>query len=101
MTNAPPSGSWARSARPRAARADQLVRQTLLGLAVARFASERETPRPLLTLGEILQLLGDDALVLVSGVPLIQVPRAQVLRQSHFIVSSLAAANLASVRPSL
>jgi hypothetical protein len=52
----------------------------------------------LLTLGEILQLLVDDALVLVSGVPLIQVPRAQVLRQSHFIVSSLAAANLASVR---
>jgi hypothetical protein len=57
---------------------------TPLGLAVARFVSEQETPRPLLTLGEILQLLVDDALVLVSGVPLlIRVPRAQVLHRSQ------------------
>jgi hypothetical protein len=46
-------------------------------------AARAEQPRPLLTLGEILQLLVDDARVLVSGVPLIRIVRAQVLRQSQ------------------
>jgi type IV secretion system protein VirD4 len=82
-------------------RADQPVRQTPLGLAVARFVSERETTRPLLTLGEILQLLVDDALVLVSGVPLIRSQELRYYANRNFIVSPLAAANLASVRPSL
>jgi len=31
--------------------------------------SEQETPRPLLTPGEILQLPGDDALVMIGGLP--------------------------------
>ena len=31
--------------------------------------SEQETPRPLLTPGEILQLPGDDALVMIDGLP--------------------------------
>jgi len=39
--------------------------------------AEQETPRPLLTPGEVLQLPSDDALVLVSGTPPI---RAQKLR---------------------
>ena len=43
--------------------------------------SEQETPRPLLTAGEVLQLPADDALVLVSGVAADPRPQAQVLRR--------------------
>jgi type IV secretion system protein VirD4 len=43
--------------------------------------AEQETPRPLLTAGEILQLPQNDALVLVSGNAADPGPQAQVLRR--------------------
>ncbi len=46
--------------------------------------SEQETPRPLLTPGEILQLPKDEALVLVSGTPPIRAQQASLLRGSQF-----------------
>ena len=45
--------------------------------------SEQETPRPLLTPGEVLQLPSDEALVLVSGAPPIRAQEAPVLRRSQ------------------
>ena len=58
--------------------------------------SEQETPRPLLTPGEVLQLPADDALVLVSGVPPIRAAQAQVLRRSQFYRAPPAGARAAA-----
>ena len=54
--------------RDRAARPAKTLPAVAVRLAVAHLrCREQETPRPLLTAGEILQLAADDALVLVSG----------------------------------
>jgi type IV secretion system protein VirD4 len=46
--------------------------------------SEQETPRPLLTSGEILQLPQDDALVLVSSVPPIRASKLKYYADRNF-----------------
>ncbi len=47
--------------------------------------SEQETPRPLLTAGEVLQLPKDDALVMVSGTPPIRAKKLQYFKDRNFI----------------
>jgi type IV secretion system protein VirD4 len=47
--------------------------------------SEQETPRPLLTAGEVLQLPADDALVMVSGTPPIRAKKLQYFKDRNFI----------------
>ena len=46
--------------------------------------SKQETPRPLLTPGEVLQLPRDDALVLVSGVPPIRAKKLRYFDDANF-----------------
>lgn len=53
--------------------------------------SEQETPRPLLTPGEVLQLPQADALVLVSGTPPIRAKKLQYFNDENFIVRRLPA----------
>ena len=47
--------------------------------------SQQETPRPLLTSGEILQLPSDDALVLLAGMPPIRARKLQYFRDQNFL----------------
>ena len=47
--------------------------------------SEQETPRPLLTAGEVLQLPADDALVLVSGMPPIRARKLKYYTDRNFL----------------
>jgi type IV secretion system protein VirD4 len=56
--------------------------------------SEQETPRPLLTAGEILQLPANDALVLVSGVPPIRARRLRYYADRNLLSRRLGAPNL-------
>ncbi len=56
--------------------------------------SKQETPRPLLTPGEVLQLLRDDALVLVSGVPPIRAKKLRYFEDGNFQERRWAAPNL-------
>ncbi len=58
--------------------------------------SEQETPRPLLTAGEVLQLPKDDALVLVSGTPPIRAKKLQYFNDQNFIARCLPAPQLSS-----
>ena len=60
--------------------------------------SEQETPRPLLTAGEILQLPQDDALVLVSGVPPIRASKLKYYADRNFLARRLPAPKLAAGR---
>ena len=60
--------------------------------------SEQETPRPLLTPGEVLQLPANDALVLVSGVPPIRARKLKYDADQNFVVRRLAPPDLASER---
>ncbi|MGE0022361.1 MAG: IncP-type conjugal transfer protein TraG [Hyphomicrobium sp.] len=53
--------------------------------------SEQETPRPLLTPGEVLQLSQDEALVLVSGVPPIRARKLRYFADRNFIARRLPA----------
>jgi len=57
--------------------------------------SEQETPRPLLTAGEILQLPANDALVLVSGVPPIRASKLKYYADRNFLARRLAAPQIA------
>jgi type IV secretion system protein VirD4 len=61
--------------------------------------SEQETPRPLLTAGEILQLPASDALVLVSGVPPIRATKLKYYTDHNFLARRLPAPKLADVPP--
>ena len=60
--------------------------------------SEQETPRPLLTPGEVLQLPADEALVLVSGTPPIRASKLQYYADRNFLARCLPAPPL-SRRP--
>ncbi len=60
--------------------------------------SEQETPRPLLTPGEILQLAPDDALVLVSGAPPIRAGKLKYYADHNFLARRLPAPSLAADR---
>jgi type IV secretion system protein VirD4 len=60
--------------------------------------SEQETPRPLLTAGEILQFSADDALVLVSGVPPIRAAKLKYYADGNFLSRRLPPPTLASCR---
>jgi len=53
--------------------------------------SEQETPRPLLTPGEVLQLPQDEALVLVSGVPPIRARKLRYYTDRNFLERRLPA----------
>jgi type IV secretion system protein VirD4 len=53
--------------------------------------SEQETPRPLLTPGEVLQLPQDEALVLVSGVPPIRARKLRYYTDRNFLARRLPA----------
>ena len=53
--------------------------------------SEQETPRPLLTPGEVLQLPQDEALVLVSGVPPIRARKLKYYDDRNFVARRLMA----------
>ena len=53
--------------------------------------AEQETPRPLLTAGEILQLPPDEALVLVSGVPPIRARKLKYYTDRNFLARCLPA----------
>ena len=57
--------------------------------------SEHQTPRPLLTPGEVLQLPKDDALVLVSGVPPIRARKLRYFEDANFRARRLPAPTLA------
>ena len=56
--------------------------------------SEQETPRPLLTAGEILQLPKDDALVFVSGSPPIRAQKLKYFMDQNFVARRLPAPQL-------
>ncbi len=58
--------------------------------------SEQETARPLLTPGEVLQLPGNDALVLVSGVAPIRAQKLQYYADRNFLARRLPPPTLAS-----
>jgi type IV secretion system protein VirD4 len=60
--------------------------------------SEQETPRPLLTPGEVLQLPTDDALVLVSGVPPIRARKLKYYADRNFVARRLPAPALSPTR---
>jgi type IV secretion system protein VirD4 len=60
--------------------------------------SEQETPRPLLTPGEVLQLPSEDALVLVSGTPPIRARKLQYYADRNFLARCLPAPALAESR---
>ncbi|MEZ0303764.1 MAG: IncP-type conjugal transfer protein TraG [Hyphomicrobiaceae bacterium] len=53
--------------------------------------SQQETPRPLLTTGEILQLPADDALVMVSGMPPIRAGKLRYYADRNFLARRLPA----------
>ena len=53
--------------------------------------SEQETPRPLLTAGEVLQLPQDDALLLVSGTPPIRARKLRYFKDDNFLARCLPA----------
>ena len=53
--------------------------------------SEQETPRPLLTPGEVLQLPADEALVLVSGAPPIRARKLQYYADRNFLTRCMPA----------
>ena len=57
--------------------------------------SEQETPRPLLTPGELLQLPQDDALVFVSGVPPIRARKLRYYHDRNFLERYLLAPEMA------
>jgi type IV secretion system protein VirD4 len=61
--------------------------------------AEQETPRPLLTAGEILQLPQDDALVLVSGTPPIRARKLRYYADRNFLSRLLPAPPLGQLRP--
>ena len=56
--------------------------------------SKQETPRPLLTPGEVLQLSRDEALVLVSGMPPIRARKLRFFEDGNFKVRQLPAPRL-------
>jgi len=58
--------------------------------------SRQETPRPLLTPGEILQLPPDDAVVLVSGAPPIRARKLRYFMDRNFLERRLAAPKVAA-----
>src|SRR5262245_8388589 len=58
--------------------------------------SQQETPRPLLTAGEILQLPAEDALVLLSGVPPIRAGKLRYYADRNFLARRLPAPKLAA-----
>jgi type IV secretion system protein VirD4 len=60
--------------------------------------SEQETPRPLLTAGEILQLSAADALVLVSGVPPIRAGKLKYFDDRNFLERRISAPTLGTGR---
>ncbi len=60
--------------------------------AVAR----QETPRPLLTPGEVLQLPGNEALIFVSGLPPIRAQKLRAYEDRNFIARTLPAPDHAS-----
>jgi type IV secretion system protein VirD4 len=60
--------------------------------------SQQETPRPLLTPGEILQLGPSDALVLVSGVPPIRAKKLKYFTDRNFLLRRLPAPNLTAAK---
>jgi type IV secretion system protein VirD4 len=60
--------------------------------------SEQETPRPLLTAGEVLQLPRDDALVQVSGVPPIRAGKLKYYTDRNFLDRQLPSPRLAAGR---
>jgi type IV secretion system protein VirD4 len=60
--------------------------------------SEQETPRPLLTPGEVLQLPPDEALVLVSGVPPIRARKLKYYADQNFLARRLPAPALGTRR---
>ena len=60
--------------------------------------SEQETPRPLLTPGEVLQLPSDEALVLVSGAPPIRARKLQYYADRNFLSRCLPAPTLTEGR---
>ena len=60
--------------------------------------SEQETPRPLLTPGEVLQLPADEALVLVSGAPPIRARKLQYYADRNFLTRCLPAPPLSEGR---
>ena len=66
--------------RPRRNLAGHRLAPWLSRLAVA----EQESPRPLLTLGEVLQLPADKAIVLVSGLPPIKAQKLAYYREPAF-----------------
>jgi type IV secretion system protein VirD4 len=57
--------------------------------------SRQQTPRPLLTPGEIMQLPPDDALVMVSGLPPIRARKLRYYRDRNFLTRLLPAPDLA------
>jgi type IV secretion system protein VirD4 len=57
--------------------------------------SQQETPRPLLTSGEILQLPRDEALVLVSGLPPIRASKLRYYADRNFLLRRRAPPRLA------
>ena len=60
--------------------------------------SEQETPRPLLTPGEVLQLPSEDALVLISGTPPIRARKLQYYADRNFLARCLPAPALTEGR---
>jgi len=62
--------------------------------------SEQETPRPLLTPGEVLQLPQQDALVMVSGTPPIRGKKLQYYADHNFLARRRPAPELAAERTS-
>jgi type IV secretion system protein VirD4 len=60
--------------------------------------SEQETPRPLLTPGEVLQLPADEGLVLVSGAPPIRARKLQYYADRNFLSRCLPAPALTEGR---
>ena len=58
--------------------------------------SEQETPRPLLTPGEVLQLPSQDALVMVSGTPPIRARKLKYYADHNFLARRRPAPELAA-----
>jgi type IV secretion system protein VirD4 len=61
--------------------------------------AEQETPRPLLTAGEILQLPQDEALVLVSGISPIRARKLKYYADRNFLARRLPAPQRDGARP--
>jgi type IV secretion system protein VirD4 len=79
------------------------TQRNLSGSRLAAFLSyvsisQQETPRPLLTAGEILQLPPSDALVLVSGVPPIRARKLRYFADRNFLLRRLPAPDAAKAR---